>query len=96
MNIIEKINLRDYEYTIISRFEETIRDYVYKCININYSNILDAIPKGVLKCAIERNCDNLDLVSILGMIDFIQLKEIIIYKNNCEIFLIWIMTAKIN
>ena len=79
MNIIEKnFNLRDYGYTIISRFEEIIRDYIYKVIKINYSDILDAIPKGVLKCATERSGDDLDLISILESIDFIQLKEIII------------------
>lgn len=87
MNIIEKnFNLRDYGYTIISRFEEIIRDYVYKIIKINYNDILAAIPKGVLKCATERNDNNLDLLSILESIDFIQLKEIIIYKNNYKLF----------
>lgn len=87
MNIIEeKFNLRDYGYTIISRFEEILRNYVHKVIKYNYSDLLEAIPKGVLKCAADRSNDDLVLESILENIDFIHLKEIITYNNNYKLF----------
>lgn len=87
MNIIEKkFNLRDYGYTIISRFEGGLRDYLYKIINENYSDTLEAIPKGVLKSATERNHNNLELSSIFESVDFIHLKEIVIYRNNYSLF----------
>lgn len=83
-DIEEKFSARDYGYTVISRFETLLRNHCYKVISINYSNKLDSIPKGVIDAANKRNSEEKELAEVLENIDFIHLKEIIVYKNNYD------------
>ena len=81
-----RLNLRDYGYTIISRFEDILRRYCYNKIISIYSNINDVIPKGVLKSAFSKCGKTDDIEEILENIEFIQLKEIITFNGHYDIF----------
>lgn len=82
----DKFEFRDYGYTIISRFEKFLREYCKTIINMNFGDYTECIPKGVLESSQKRNEEISDLSEILESIDFIHLKEIIVYKNNYSIF----------
>lgn len=73
---------RDYGYTIISRFEKMLRNYIYNELITKTDNIMDLIPTGVVEAGERRIHSNSDITDLLENIDFIHLKEIIIYKDN--------------
>ncbi|SHL79878.1 Tetratricopeptide repeat-containing protein [Anaerocolumna jejuensis DSM 15929] len=73
---------RDYGYTIISRFEKTLRNYLNNELLTRTDNIMNLIPTGVIEAGERRINNNSDFNDILENIDFIHLKEIIIYKDN--------------
>lgn len=81
-----KFGERDYGYTIISRFESCLRECILNCLEINNDNWMETIPEGVIISAREKTTDINDLDTLLENIDFIQLKEIIVYKENYKYF----------
>lgn len=78
---------RDYGYTIISRFEKMIRYYCCSVITSNSANFMELIPQGVINSAIDRESGIEHVEDLLEYIDFIHLKEIIIFKNNYDLFI---------
>jgi hypothetical protein len=49
-------NRRDIGYTIISRFEETLRSFIANKITTFFNNFYDGLPQGVVSKAKERSC----------------------------------------
>ncbi|MCU7198001.1 tetratricopeptide repeat protein [Turicibacter sanguinis] len=87
MNSIQnKFEFRDYGYTIISRFEKYLREYCKNVINMNFSDYTECIPEGVMQSSQKRNKEISDFSELLENIEFIHLKEIIVYKNNYNMF----------
>ena len=81
-------NRRDAGYTIVSRFEESFRQFVIEKIGNISINFFDLIPNGVIKKANERGntTEWPDLNDFFNNIDLIDLKEIVLYKNNFNDF----------
>lgn len=75
---------RDYGYTIISRLEEILRQVISDYVCLSDKAYSDFIPQGVIEAANRRysEIDNID--TLLENVDFIHLKEIIVYKSNFE------------
>lgn len=77
-------NRRDAGYTIISRFEEAMRNYLQAYLENRFSNIKDNIPVGVWNKAFERN-NSIEFESsqeIFESLDFPDLKEILTFKDH--------------
>lgn len=77
---------QDLAYTIISRFEESFRNFISYKLSYFYTDFKDGIPNGILNKAIERNME-LDMEccdDLLQETDFIDLKEIILYKKSYD------------
>lgn len=73
---------RDIGYTIISRFEESLRYYISNKLPIYYSVITDGIPQGVIAKVNEKTfVKATDIYDFLNETDFPDLKEIICYKG---------------
>ena len=84
--MIAKFDSRDYGYTVISRFELFLRNIcVEKLDDVVGIEFLE-IPAGVIEVAKGRNEKVSSLPQLLENIDFIHIKEIIIYKNNYSKF----------
>jgi len=86
------LNRRDIGYTIISRFEQMLRDYIAYKISTVFSKYIHAIPEHIIKTAVDRMHtttfdQEISLDELLENTDFIHLKEIIIYKGNYEYFI---------
>ena len=75
---------RDYGYTVISRFEEVLRGVIANYTDIMSGEFVEYIPNGVIEAARSREEDITSIIDLLENIDFIHLKEIMIYKNNYE------------
>lgn len=73
---------RDYGYTILSRFEKILRSNCYNNLISRSSNIVDIIPIGVIEAGEKRLNEPYELDELLENIDFIHLKEIVLYKDN--------------
>ncbi|MCQ2080587.1 MAG: NB-ARC domain-containing protein [Lachnospiraceae bacterium] len=73
---------RDYGYTIISRFEEVLRNAIQEYCEISAGDYEEYIPKGVKTAAYNRNSEIDSLETLLESIEFIHLKEIIVYNKN--------------
>jgi LuxR family glucitol operon transcriptional activator len=80
-------NRRDAGYTIISRFEETFRNYLNNFLCNQYENFYHYIPQGIYDKAIERNMGSMfeSPTEFFENIDFPDLKEITLYKNHWTI-----------
>lgn len=79
---------QDLAYTIISRFEESLRLFIEAKLNYMYTNYIDGIPTGIINKAKERNIE-LDISSCMDLLqetDFPDLKEIIIYKKSYKTY----------
>ncbi|MFK7949699.1 MAG: NB-ARC domain-containing protein, partial [Saprospiraceae bacterium] len=83
-NIMIISTRRDAGYTVISRFEETFRDFLVKEISNITEDFYELIPTGIVAKATERNSSSFweDNFSFMEDIDFPDLKEICLYKNN--------------
>lgn len=81
-------NLRDIGYTIISRFEETFRSFLSDKTEILFSNYQDGIPKGIIEKAKERTSKLKwdESADFFDDIDFVDLKEIVFYKDHYNIY----------
>jgi tetratricopeptide (TPR) repeat protein len=74
---------RDVGYTLISRFEEGLRDFVALRLPFLFSNYQDGFPTGILTKALDRAGEQRpdNLRDLLEYTDFPDLKEIVCYKN---------------
>lgn len=81
-------NRRDAGYTIISRFEESFRNYLVEKISNNTNDFFQLIPCGIINKANERGgtIDWVDYMEFFQNIDFPDLKEIMLFKNNFKEF----------
>lgn len=77
-----KFEPRDYGYTVIARIEKLLREKCVERLGIDSNSLEDFIPKGVLNAAEKRENSIVDLVSLMENIDFIHIKEILMYKGN--------------
>lgn len=78
-------NRRDIGYTLISRFEETLRAFIIEKLELNQDNLSDFVPRGVISKALERAVySEKDISIFFHNIDFPDLKDILIYQNNWE------------
>src|SRR4051812_13293915 len=77
------LNRRDVGYTIISRFEETLRSFLTEGLLSNFSDYSQGIPPAIIDKAKGRaNNENLEeLTDLLENIDFPDLKEICCFKK---------------
>jgi len=75
---------RDIAYSIMSRFEEYIRQYISTFLPLYYPHITDGIPQGIVQKALERSEHEgeVSISIILENTDFIDLSEIILFKNT--------------
>jgi LuxR family transcriptional regulator, glucitol operon activator len=82
-------NRRDAGYTIISRFEETFRSLLVECLTLYDEDFFNLIPQGIILKANERgNCiDWEDHNEFMDNIDFPDLVEISLYKQNSKLIL---------
>jgi LuxR family glucitol operon transcriptional activator len=73
---------RDVGYTVVSRFEETLRSFILRKVNILLPRWETGVPEGVLKKAKARSTGVKgfeDASDFLEATDFPDLKEIILY-----------------
>lgn len=77
---------RDIGYSILSRFEESLRDYICTILPIHFPNIIEGIPSGiVLKIrSRDENLNEFELDEALNNTDFIDLSEIITFNSMFE------------
>jgi LuxR family glucitol operon transcriptional activator len=79
-------NRRDAGYTIISRFEEQFRNFIINTLSNINPDFFELIPQGIILKANERgNCIESeweDFGEFILNIDFPDLAEICLYKNN--------------
>lgn len=82
-------NRRDAGYTIISRFEQSLRNYISNVLTNTTADFRLLVPSGVINKARERygaaDFDNID--EILENSDFPDLKEIALYQSNFQILI---------
>lgn len=79
-------NRRDAGYTIISRFEETFRTCIITKLSNVSNDILNSIPDGIInKVKNKLNFELDDIYDFINNLDFPDLKEITISKNNFQI-----------
>lgn len=76
-----KFEARDYGYTVIARIEKILRDRCVEKLGI-ITDGFDIIPKGVLTAAQKRESEIVDIETLMENIDFIHIKEILLYKDN--------------
>ena len=81
-----RFDARDYGYTVISRLEKMLRSACYEKIEGLSEDIYTHIPIGVCEAASKRQDNIVGLNELLENIDFIHLKEIIVYKGNYDLF----------
>lgn len=77
-----KFEARDYGYTVIARIEKILRDKCVEKLGIITDELDVIVPKGVLIAARKRESEIVDFEALMENIDFIHIKEILLYKNN--------------
>lgn len=79
-----KINRRDVGYTIISRFEQCLRDFLSNRLAVSHNHFLKGIPLGIVDKAKSRSnkTEWEDSLDFLEHLDFPDLKEISCYQNS--------------
>ena len=77
-----KFEARDYGYTVIARIEKILRDKCVEKLGIITDELDVIVPKGVLIAAQKRESEIVDFEALMENIDFIHIKEILLYKNN--------------
>ncbi len=77
-----KFEARDYGYTVIARIEKILRDKCVEKLGIITDELDVIVPKGVLIAARKRKSEIVDFEALMENIDFIHIKEILLYKNN--------------
>lgn len=77
-----KFEARDYGYTVIARIEKVLRDKCVEKLGIITNKLDEIVPKGVLIAAQKRESEIIDLEVLMENIDYIHIKEILLYKDN--------------
>ncbi len=77
-----KFEARDYGYTVIARIEKILRDKCVEKLGIITDELDVIVPKGVLIAAQKRENEIVDFEMLMENIDFIHIKEILLYKDN--------------
>lgn len=77
-----KFEARDYGYTVIARIEKILRDKCVEKLGIITDELDAIVPKGVLIAARKRESEIADFEILVENIDFIHIKEILLYKDN--------------
>ena len=77
-----KFEARDYGYTVIARIEKILRDKCVEKLGIITDELDVIVPKGVLIAAQKRESEIVDFEALMENIDFIHIKEILLYKDN--------------
>lgn len=77
-----KFEARDYGYTVIARIEKILRDKCVVKLGIITDELDVIVPKGVLIAAQKRESEIVDFEMLMENIDFIHIKEILLYKDN--------------
>ena len=77
-----KFEARDYGYTVIARIEKILRDKCVEKLGIITDELDVIVPKGVLIAAQKRESEIVDFEMLMENIDFIHIKEILLYKDN--------------
>ncbi len=77
-----KFDARDYGYTVIARIEKILRDKCVEKLGIITDELDAIVPKGVLIAARKRESEIADFEILVENIDFIHIKEILLYKDN--------------
>lgn len=77
-----RFDARDYGYTIISRLEEILRERCIENLGIFEGKMDEVIPQGVIVAAQKRNETISNIETLMENIDFIHLKEILLYRQN--------------
>lgn len=82
-------NRRDAGYTIISRFEESFRNDIIEKLESQNGNIFSKLPQGVILKANSRDGYEFrdDFEEFMEQIDFPDLTEICLYKDNFQIII---------
>jgi LuxR family transcriptional regulator, glucitol operon activator len=76
------LSRRDIGYTVISRFEETFRDFISEKLLMHFGAFLEGIPAGIIAKATDRSTTTWDdAIDFLEDTDFPDLKEIVCYKG---------------
>lgn len=82
-----RLERRDIGYTIISRFEGLLRLFLFKKINMLFSDYYEGIPQGIEDKVKERvEACEITPEEFMEALDFPDLKEIIFYNNAYNIF----------
>lgn len=81
-------NRRDFGFTIISRFEETFRNFLIERLTTKYSEARNGIPPAIVSKADEKSPIFYwaDISEFFENLDFPDLLEISTYKDNFESF----------
>lgn len=77
-----RFDARDYGYTIVSRLEEILRERCIENLEIFDGKMDEVIPQGVIAAAQKRNETISNIETLMENIDFIHLKEILLYRQN--------------
>ena len=77
-----RFEARDYGYTVMARLEKALRDRCIECLGILSDDLMVIIPKGVLAAAEKREGHITNIDVLMENIDFIHIKEILLYKDN--------------
>lgn len=77
-----KFEARDYGYTVIARIEKLLREKCVEKLGIITDELEVIVPKGVLIAAQKRESVIVDFEALMENIDFIHIKEILLYKDN--------------
>lgn len=80
---------RELGYTIISRFETTLRSYISNKIELIFNDFKDGIPEGIIEKTNKRSTkNNWETVGeFLENSDFPDLKEIITFKGLFKVYI---------
>lgn len=77
-----KFEARDYGYTVIARLEKILREKCIEKLGIIADELEVIVPKGVLIAAQKRENEIVNLETLMENIDFIHIKEILMYRDN--------------
>lgn len=80
--MIFKFEARDYGYTVIARLEKILREKCIEKLGMIADELEVIVPKGVLIAAQKRENEIVNLETLMENIDFIHIKEILMYKDN--------------
>lgn len=75
-------NKRDIGYTVISRFEESVREHIAYILEAKYESFIEGIPSGIIKKIEVSNFEEDSCYYFLEHTNLIDLMEIALYRDN--------------